>query len=166
MVTSLKVEDKLDGATNFTSSKTRILFILEENEIQDYVQKGVSESEDDEGKSSKKKNEAKAKRILVDSVKDHLIPHIVQMKTAKEMYDALTRLFESKNTNTKLALRYQLCGIMMSRSDSIATYFMRVSQLRDQRQAIGDTIDDAKLVTVTLNGFPSSWEPFVQGICA
>ena len=38
--------------------------------------------------------------------------------------------------------------------------------MRDQLQAIGDTIDDAELVTVTLNGFPPSWDPFVQGICA
>jgi hypothetical protein len=54
---------------------------------------------------------------------------------------------------------------MMTKSDSIATYFMKVSQLRDQIKAIGDTIDDAKLVTMTLNELPSSWESFVQRIC-
>jgi hypothetical protein len=27
-------------------------------------------------------------------------------------------------------------------------------------------VDDTELVTTTLNGFPSSWDPFVQGICA
>jgi hypothetical protein len=27
-------------------------------------------------------------------------------------------------------------------------------------------VDDAELVTTTLSGFPSSWNPFVQGICA
>lgn len=43
---------------------------------------------------------------------------------------------------------------------------MRVSQLRDQLQDIGEMVDDEELVTVTLNGFPSSWKPFVQGICA
>jgi hypothetical protein len=26
-------------------------------------------------------------------------------------------------------------------------------------------VDDVELVTTTLNGFPSSWDPFVQGIC-
>jgi hypothetical protein len=34
MVSSLRVEDRLDGATNFRSWKTMILFILDENEIQ------------------------------------------------------------------------------------------------------------------------------------
>jgi hypothetical protein len=54
---------------------------------------------------------------------------------------------------------------MMSKSDSVATYFMKVSQLRDQLQAIGDNVDDVELVTITLNGLPSSWESFVQSIC-
>lgn len=54
----------------------------------------------------------------------------------------------------------------MSSLDSIATYFMRVSQLRNELLSIGDTIDDGDLVSVTLNGFPTSWEPFLQGVCA
>ena len=55
---------------------------------------------------------------------------------------------------------------MMNRSDTMATYFMRVSHLKDQLKATRDTIDDNELVTIALNGFPSSWGPFVQGICA
>ena len=54
----------------------------------------------------------------------------------------------------------------MNKSNIVATYFMRVSQLKDQLKAIGDTIDDNELVTIALNGFPSAWDPFVQGICA
>jgi hypothetical protein len=38
---------------------------------------------------------------------------------------------------------------------------MRITQIRDQRVAIGEAVDDTKLVNVTLNGFPRSWEPFV-----
>jgi hypothetical protein len=34
----------------------------------------------------------KAKRVLLESVKDHLIPHIVEKTTAKDMYDALVGL--------------------------------------------------------------------------
>jgi hypothetical protein len=43
---------------------------------------------------------------------------------------------------------------------------MRTSQIKDQLAAIGDLVDDAELVTTTLNGFPFSWDLFVQGICA
>ena len=43
---------------------------------------------------------------------------------------------------------------------------MRVSQIRDQLAAIGDVISGKDLVTTTLNGFPTFWIPFVQGVCA
>jgi hypothetical protein len=43
---------------------------------------------------------------------------------------------------------------------------MRFSQIKDQLAAIGDPIEDTELVTNQLNGFPSSWDPFVQWICA
>jgi len=48
-------------------------------------------------------------------VKDNLISHIAENKTAKEMFDALVGLFESKNTSRKLALRHQLRSIMMTK---------------------------------------------------
>jgi hypothetical protein len=115
MVTSLKLEDRLDGATNFRSWKARILFVLDENEIQKYVKEKISEPESDEEKAKHKRNEAKTKIILIDSVRDHLIPHIAELKTAKEMFDALVGLFEGKNTSRKLALRNQLRCIMMSK---------------------------------------------------
>jgi len=38
--------------------------------------------------------------------------------------------------------------------------------LRDQLKAIGDIVTDDELVTIALNGFSSSWDPFVQGICS
>ena len=33
--------------------------------------------------------------------KDHLIPHVSSLKTPKEMFDSLTKLFEGKNINRK-----------------------------------------------------------------
>ena len=105
MVSSLIVEGRLDGATNFKSWNTRILFILDENDIQNYVKENVSKPKNDEEKTRHKKNEAKDKMILIDSVKDHLIPHISKLKTGRAMYDALIGLFESKTISRRLALR-------------------------------------------------------------
>ena len=127
MVFSLKVEYILDSTSNFRSWKIKLLFILDENEIQDYVKKDVTETKDVEEKAKYKKNEAKAKRILIDSVKDHLIPHIVELKTSKAKYDALVGLFERKTTSRRLALRNQLRCMKMANSNFVATYFMKVS---------------------------------------
>jgi hypothetical protein len=76
MSTSMGVEDRLDGADNFISWKHRIQLILEENELLDQVKKMLPEPKDEEAKAKFKKNEVKAKRILIDSIKDHLIPNL------------------------------------------------------------------------------------------
>jgi len=166
MTTNMRVEDRLDGASNFRCWKHRNLLILEENDLLIYVTVVILEPKEEDAKARHKKNQVKAKRILTDSIKDNLIPHVSKLKTPKEMFDALARLYESKNTSRKLTPRHQLRIIRIDKSDTVSTYFMRVSQIRDQLAVIGDVVDDAELVTTTLNGFPSSWDTFVQGICA
>jgi len=71
--------------------------------------------------------EARAQRILLDGVKDHLIPHLAEKKTAKEMWDALTKLYQSDNQNQKLALRDKLHAIKMVRGESMTSYITRLT---------------------------------------
>ena len=103
---------------------------------------------------------------MSDSVKDHLIPHISELQTSRQMYEALSRLHESKDIGQNLTLRNQLCNMKMDNLESVTSYLMRISQIRDQLATIGDVISDKELVTTTLNGFPTFWIPFVQGVCA
>jgi hypothetical protein len=166
MSTSMRVEDRLDGANNFRSWKHEVFLILEENDLLDHVMKDFPKSEDEEARAKFKKNEVKAQRILTDSIKDHLIPNVLELKTPKEMFNALTRIYESKNTSRKLTLRHQLMNMTMNKSEIVVNYFMKISQIKDQLVAIGDPVEDIELVTTTLNGFPPSWDTFVQGICA
>jgi hypothetical protein len=166
MATGMRVEDRLKGSRNFRSWKHRLQMILDENDLLEHVTMGVPEPDEEEQKTKHKKNEKKAKRIVSDSVKDHLIPHISELQTARQMYEALSRLYESKDISRNLTLRNQLCNMKMDNSESVTSYLMRVSQIRDQRAAFGDVISDKELVTTTLNGFPTFWIPFVQGVCA
>ena len=53
--------------------------ILDKNGLLEHVTVGVPEPEEEEQKTKHKKNEKKAKRIMSDSVKDHLIPHIYEL---------------------------------------------------------------------------------------
>jgi hypothetical protein len=66
-----------------------ILLILEDNEILDHVKQVLPEPEEEDTKEKYKKNEIKAKRILIDSIKDHLISNVSELKMQKEMFDDL-----------------------------------------------------------------------------
>jgi hypothetical protein len=158
------VEDRLNGTANFSSWKSRFLITLEESDLMKYIEEVVPESADDAKKSQWRKNDAKDRKIIIYSMRDHLIPHISNLKTAKQMYDALKKLFESNNTNRALSLRHQLRNLKMTKPDTVATFFMKISEIKDQLGAIGEIISDRELVMITINGLPSHWEPFIQSI--
>ena len=80
------------------------------------------------------------------------------------MFDALSHLYEGKNINRKMTLRTQLKNVKMQDLESIQSYFTRVSQIREQIEAIGDSVEEAELVMTTMNGLPRPWDQFIKGI--
>ena len=61
-------------------------------------------------KALHKENLVKAKKIMIDSVTDQLVPQVSSLKTSK-MFDSLTDLFEGKNINQNMTLRNQLKNV-------------------------------------------------------
>ena len=105
MTISTKLDEKLEGADNFRAWKYRVMVILEENDLEGFIEEDIPESEENEAKAKHKKSLIKAKRIIADSIKEHLIPHVSSLRTPKQMFDALSRLYEGKNINRKMTLR-------------------------------------------------------------
>jgi hypothetical protein len=79
----------------------------------------------------------KAKKMILDSIKDHLIPHVSQKKTVKEMFDALVSLYESENIKRKIILQNKLKSIEMTRSESVTNYLMNLTYVHDRLVVFG-----------------------------
>ena len=95
-VNIFRLEEKLQGSTNYKSWKARLTAILEENDL-DYIVFNVSEEPtSNAGRLAYKKKQAKARRIIYDSVKETVMPNITALKTAKECFDTLANLYEKK----------------------------------------------------------------------
>ena len=108
--------------------------------------------------------EVKVQRIILDGAKDHLIPYLEKKKTAKYMWDTLTKLFEAKNENRKMTLKYKLHRITMKSDEGVASYLTRVTQVKDELSSVGETIPDSELMRIALKGFTKKWEAFVKCI--
>ena len=80
-----KLNENLEGADKFRAWKYRISLVLEENELDSYINEEVPVPEGDEAKALHKKKLLMEKRIIADSIKDHLIPHVSSLKTPKSM---------------------------------------------------------------------------------
>jgi len=55
-----------------------------------------------------REKDAKAKRIILEGVKDHIIPRLAGKKTAKEMWTAIIGLYQGTSEARKLVLRDKL----------------------------------------------------------
>ena len=53
----------------------------------------------------------------------------------------------------------------MRKGGSIHEYFTRVSQFKEQLEAIEDKIDELELVMIALNGPTRPWDSFIKKIC-
>ena len=94
-----QLDDKLGEAENF---RVWISLVLEENELDTYISREVPVPKGDGAKSLHKKNLVKAKKIIADSIKDHLIPQVSSLKTPKKVFDSLTKLFQGNNINQRM----------------------------------------------------------------
>jgi hypothetical protein len=106
-----------------------------------------------------KDSDINAVSIIVDFVKYHLMPYISHLDSSK-MYDAITKLFSVRNIGQVMSLKNELCDMKMNDDDNIASYFVRISQLRDQLQAIEEIISEKELINIVLNGLPKTWDAF------
>jgi hypothetical protein len=169
MTYSMKSENKLDGASNFRAWKKRIDLILAKNKVLDIVK-----PEFEEGKEKEPQNVAAMEKfkdsdinvmsIIVESVKDLLIPYISHLDSLKNMYNALTNLFSVRNIGQVMSLKNELRNMKMNDDDGITSYFVRISQLRDQLQAIEEIISEKELVNIVLNDLPKTWDAFVASM--
>jgi hypothetical protein len=126
MMNKTFMEDRLDGSSNFSSWKSRLQVSLEDENLLWVIQKDLPETTIDEEKEERKEDDVKARKIIIYSVRDHLMPHIANMKTTYEMYEALKNMFESINTLRALTLKCQLQSIKMTKGDIVATFFMKM----------------------------------------
>ena len=105
-----------------------------------------------------RRHDVKARKILIDSVKSHLLFHISKATTTKEMFDILKNLFERDSTSKSIALRSQLHTLKMKKSESVESYFARIAESKNQLGNAGEVILDKELSIYIVRGLPNSWE--------
>ena len=101
MSLGLRVKDRLDGQNNYNAWKERIQSIFEEAEVWGIMvnttQNPVVVPADPVQLAKFNKNNAKEKRLILEGIKDHVIPHVRGKTYAHEMWTALTSFTLQQN---------------------------------------------------------------------
>ena len=133
----LRDQDRLEGLSNFSVWKARILIVLEAYGLRDHAEQSLATPTDADLLRKHKEVAGHAKRLIMDSIKDHIVPHIVEKRTTNEMWKALTSLYEGKSVQRKMLLEAQMRSFMMTKGEDIEHFLLRLQSIRDQLTATG-----------------------------
>ena len=92
MAIQLRVEDRLQGAQKFPTWKETITNILDVSDVEEHINSTKVSPIDLADLKDWKKIDSRAMLIIMDGVKDHIVPHLSGKKTASEMWTTLESL--------------------------------------------------------------------------
>ena len=121
----LRDQDRLDEASNFVIWKARILSFLDRHRIKGFALRTVAIPVDPTDNEKYEDAMARAKCIILYGVKDHVIPHIAEKNTAKEMWDTLMTLYQGTSVQRKMLLENHLRSYQMQKGEQIDLYLLR-----------------------------------------
>ena len=99
-------------------------------------------------------------KILIDSIQNHLVAYIYDLGTYKEMYDNLIGMFKVNDENQILFLKNNLKDIKMDRGESIQSYFMRITKIKNYLLSFLGVFFDSEVTLITLGGLIRAWDLF------
>ena len=134
--------------------------VFEEHDLDYFVTSMIKVPTTIAGRTNYNKNQAKTKMIIYESVKEKLMSLITPLKKTKECFDTLTNIYEKKAPSQKRALKNKLHNMKMERDETIASFFTKISQVKDQLANIGVETDEDNLLQTVIDGLPTSWETF------
>jgi len=141
----------LDEASNFAVWKARILLVLNRNRVKNFALKVIAVPVDPSDNDRYEEAMARVKCIILDGVKDHVVPHITEKETTVEMWEALKNLYQHISVQRRMLLENQMRSYQMKKGQLIDTFLGGLNEIRDQLTAIGATQDQELMVRTTLN---------------
>eukprot|EP00253_Pinus_taeda_P029284 PITA_29284 len=116
--------------------------VLEDNGLKDFVDQEVPKSTDSTELAEWKKCVARARRIFLEGVRDHIVSSLHGKETPFLMWKTLKDLYQNNNDQRKLALKDKLRKIKCEKGDTISTYLNNLTTCKDELGSVGITTAD------------------------
>ena len=154
-----------DG-TNFNYWKVRVTAYLQSlgTEVWDIVETGYtfpSATPTDPAEKKKYETNAKAVSTLLGCISQSEFMKVMHYKSAKEIWDKIVTSYEGDDQvkRAKLqTLRIKYENLRMYNDESVANYFLRVDEIVNCMQHLGEEIKEAVVVEKVLRSLPPMFE--------
>ncbi len=97
------------------------------------------------------------------SVSDSMIVHIQDVKSPKQAWDTLVKMYNTNTQAHKMQLKQELHNLQKNKMN-ISDYSTKVKNFADALASIGAPVDDEDVVAVTLNGLGKDYSQFCISI--
>eukprot|EP00253_Pinus_taeda_P034689 PITA_34689 len=139
----LRLEYALDGSSNYIAWKDCMEATLEDNGLKDFIDQEVPKLTNATQLVEWKKCVARARRILLEGVRDHIVSSLHGKETPFSMWKTLKYLYKKSNDQRNLTLKDKLRKIKCEKGDTISTYLKKLTTYRDELGSVGiTTVDD------------------------
>ncbi|XP_044010204.1 uncharacterized protein LOC122853856 [Aphidius gifuensis] len=105
-------------------------------------------------------SEGKAQSVIVCSVTHQVQQHLRNCSTAKEMWDRLHSVYESKSETSAHMLAQKWYSIKKDDSESMASYISNIQELAHKMKELGEPVSDVMIIRKILLTLPPSLDHF------
>ena len=153
---------KFDGNGDFIVWKFQVQMFLDANGWFGTINGSFPKPEQaGERQSMWYKIEAKAKAAIVNSVEVNVVRSIMSLATAREMWDRLTQLYESRSKLSINLLLQEFHAYKMTESIDMTTHISNVETMARRLSDLGKPVDEADLVAKLLQ-LPSRYRHLIS----
>ena len=109
----LILEYALEGSSNYIARKDRMETVMEDNGLKEFIDNDIPKSAAANSAllDAWQKKVARARRILLEGVRDHILLSLHGKENPYPLWKALTDMFQNNSDQSKLALKDKLMKI-------------------------------------------------------
>jgi hypothetical protein len=96
------------------------------------------------------------------SVTDEMLPEVQNGQTVAVIWKQLKETHKISDKGRVLFLNNMLFSIKMSEGASLQHHLLKIKDIREQLEAIGQKMEKEDMVVITLNNLPRSYEHFIE----
>ena len=109
--------------------KARISCLLDEHDLKTYVNSVVVVLTDPDPLKMYKAKTTKAKQLILDGVRDHVVFHFVGKDTSWQMWEALAMLYEGSSKQQNMYLEQKMRSTQMQKGERIDPFLTKLQEI-------------------------------------
>lgn len=148
--------EKLKGSENYHTWRFNMENYLAMKELSKCISEPVAET--------KPEILAKAKGAISLSVDVSIQTHIIDLKTAKEIWDHLKKRYEDKGLSRRITLLKQMTQLSLESCNGMQDYINQMSDSWNKLKGINFAITEEWKVSILLAGLSNEFRPFILGL--